>query len=199
MTVKPDVKYTPEEYLKMEREALYKSEYFDGEIFAMSGASRKHNLITLNVSSGLHQQLRKKKCEAYTNDMRIKISSTGLYTYPDIAVVCSLPQFDDAFSDTLLNPDVIVEVLSPSTEAYDRGAKFRNYRSVPSLSEYLMIHQDTCHVEHFVRQPNGAWLFQEYLTSDDVLKIEAIGCELKLDDIYEKVDLATYENMPVNR
>ncbi len=197
--MKPDVKYTPEEYLKMEREAVYKSEYFKGEIFAISGASRKHNLITLNVSSGLHQQLRKKKCEAYANDMRVKVSSTGLYTYPDIAVVCSPPQFDDAFSDTLLNPDVIIEVLSPSTEAYDRGAKFRNYRSVSSLSEYLLIHQDTCHVEHFVRRPDGTWLFQEYLKSDDVLAIEAIGCELKLDDIYEKVDLATYENMPVNR
>lgn len=199
MTAKPEIKYTPEEYLKIEREAVYKSEYFNGEIFAMSGASRKHNLIAGNIYAAIHIQLRKRTCEVYPSDMRVKVSATGLYTYPDIIVVCSSPQFDDTFTDTLINPDVVVEVLSPSTEAYDRGVKFQHYRSLPSLSEYILIHQDTCHVEQFVRRPDNAWLFQEYLNPDDLFEIGSIGCELKLADIYEKVDMSENENLSAHR
>ncbi|MFH0996681.1 MAG: Uma2 family endonuclease [Pseudomonadota bacterium] len=195
MTAKPDARYTPEEYLKMEREAACKSEYFNGEIFAMAGASRKHNLITMSISSGLYQQLRKKGCEVYANDMRVKVSSTGLYTYPDIVVVCNPPLFDDVLSDTLLNPDVIVEVLSQFTEAYDRGDKFQNYRVLPSLSEYVMVHQDTRHVEHYARQPDSSWRFLEYFKPGDVFEIRSIGCELKLEDIYEKVDISGKEDV----
>jgi Uma2 family endonuclease len=194
MTAKANGRYTPEEYINMEREAAFKSEYFNGEIFAMAGASRKHNLITMSISSGLYQQLRKKGCEVYANDMRVKVSSTGLYTYPDIVVVCSPPVFDDALSDTLLNPDVIVEVLSESTEAYDRGVKFQNYRALPSLSEYILVHQDTRHVEHYARQPDNSWRFLEYLKPEDSFEIRSIGCELKLEDIYEKVDMTGKED-----
>jgi Uma2 family endonuclease len=194
MTVKPDVRYTPDEYLKMERDAACKSEYFNGEIFAMAGASRKHNLITMSISSRLYQQLRKKECEVYANDMRVKVSSTGLYSYPDIVVVCSPPLFDDALSDSLLNPDLIIEVLSESTEAYDRGIKFQNYRALPSLSEYVLVHQDTRHVEHYSRQSDSSWRFLEYFKPDDGFELRSIGCELKLEDIYEKVDMSGKEN-----
>ncbi len=189
MINKPDVRYTPEEYLTIEREAVYKSEFFNGEIFAMSGASRKHNLITGNVYSSIHMQLRKRECEVYTNDMRVKVSPTGLYTYPDIVVVCGPPLFDDTFSDTLINPNVIGEVLSDSTEAYDRGNKFRNYRTLPSLSDYILIHQYTRQVEHYTRQPDNSWRFLEYFKPGDGFEIRSIGCELKLEDIYEKVDI----------
>lgn len=199
MTAKPDIKYSPEEYLKIEREAVYKSEYFNGEIFAMSGASRKHNLITLNLASAIHQQLLEKTCEVYASDMRVKVSVTGLYTYPDVVVVCSSPQFDDAFTDTLINPDVIVEVLSPSTEAYDRGAKFQHYRSLPSLSEYILVHQDSCHVEQFVRRPDSSWVFQEYSNPSDRFEISSIGCELSLSVIYNKLDMSKSENLPAHR
>ncbi|MBI5591340.1 MAG: Uma2 family endonuclease [Deltaproteobacteria bacterium] len=189
MTANPDVRYTPEEYLKMERDAACKSEYFNGEIFAMTGASRKHNLIAGSVYSSIYTQLRKRECEAYANDMRVKVPSTGLYTYPDIVVVCSPPLFDDVLSDTLLNPDVIVEVLSQSTEAYDRGDKFQNYRALPSLSEYILVHQDTRHVEHYARQPDSSWRFLEYFKPEDGFQIRSIGCALKLEEIYEKVDM----------
>ncbi len=189
MYVQPDIRYTPEEYLNMEREAEYKSEYFNGEIFAMSGASRRHNLISLNIAAAFHRQLRNRGCEVYMNDMRVKVSCTGLYTYPDVAVVCDLPQFDDTQNDTLLNPAVLVEVLSKSTEGYDRGTKFEMYRKLDSLAEYLMIHQDKYHAEHYIRQPGNQWLFSEYINPEDIFYIQAVECELKLEDIYEKVNI----------
>jgi len=137
---------TPEQYLEIERKAEYKSEYFNGETFAMAGASRRHNLITGNVFAAIHRQIRNRPCEAYTNDMRVKVSESGLYTYPDVVVVCEKPEFDDEHRDTLLNPSLIVEVLSESTEAYDRGKKFENYRMIASLSDYLLIAQDKCRI-----------------------------------------------------
>jgi len=187
MSVQPDILYTPEEYLNIERNAEYKSEYFNGEIFAMSGASRRHNLITGNVFAALHSQLRKRGCEVYMNDMRVKVSSAGLYTYPDVAAVCDVPQFDDTQNDTLLNPNIIVEVLSKSTEVYDRGTKFAMYRKLDSLAEYLMIHQDKYHAEHYLRQPGNLWLFSEYTNPEDIFFMQSVECELKLEDIYEKV------------
>src|SRR5205085_5334550 len=123
-----EVYYTPEEYLILERQAEYKSEYFNGEIFAMTGASRRHNLVAANVLASLHGQLRKRPCEVYSSDMRVKVSPTGLYTYPDVVVVCNDPLFDDKQKDTLLNPTVLIEVLSKSTASYDRGEKFEHYR-----------------------------------------------------------------------
>jgi Uma2 family endonuclease len=133
---------TPNEYLILERQAPYKSEYRDGQIVAMSGASRQHNIITANVVAELHAQLKQRSCTVLPSDMRVKVTSTGLYTYPDVVVVCGEALFDDNQQDTLLNPTLIVEVLSKSTEAYDRGDKFKHYRHLPSLAEYLLISQD---------------------------------------------------------
>jgi len=189
MSVQPKPYITAEEYLAKERAADYKSEYFNGEIFALAGASREHNLIAGNAYSILHQQLRKKSCEIYTNDMRVKVSTTGLYTYPDIVVVCGEPKFEDEHRDTLLNPILLIEVLSPSTENYDRGTKFEHYRSIASLSDYLLVAQDKIHVEHYVRQSDRTWLFSEFKSAKDKFQIQSIGCELSLKDIYEKVDI----------
>ncbi|NJO18382.1 MAG: Uma2 family endonuclease [Thioploca sp.] len=175
------------EYLEWERCQESKHEYFNGDIFAMTGASRKHNLITANLLAGLYTRLRHKPCEIYSSDMRVKVSLTGLYTYPDIVVVCGEPQFEDAILDTLLNPILIVEVLSHSTENYDRGKKFGHYRRLPSLQEYLLVAQDQCQVEHYVRQPDEAWLLREYKHPEDLLQFIALNCELSLAEIYERV------------
>ncbi|MBI3249121.1 MAG: Uma2 family endonuclease [Deltaproteobacteria bacterium] len=189
MSLQPQPRITPEEYLALERKALYKSEYLDGEVFAMSGASREHNLISFNISGELHPQLRHRSCEAYTNDMRVKISPTGLYTYPDVIVVCDEPQFEDAEVDTLLNPTLIVEVLSPSTEDYDRGGKFEYYRTLPSLREYLLVAQDRCHIVHYTRQKDGTWLLAETTRIEDQLRLPSINCNLSLAEVYAKVPL----------
>jgi Uma2 family endonuclease len=180
--------YTAEEYLALERQAPYKSEYVAGQIVAMSGASRAHSLITGNLFRVLSGQLLDRPCEAHASDLRVKVSARGLYTYPDIVVVCGDAQFEDAAVDTLLNPTLIVEVLSPSTEAYDRGAKFGYYRQAPSLREYVLIAQDRMLVEQYVRADAG-WLLTE--TSDPAARVEfpAIGCAAPLSEIYRKVAL----------
>jgi len=179
-------RYTPEEYLALERKAEYKSEYFNGFITAMSGASREHNLIAVNMTSDLNAQLRDRKCEVYSGDMRVLISSTGLYTYPDVSVVCSQPQFLDKEVDTLLNPTVVVEVLSPSTETYDRGAKFAHYRRIESLQDYVMISQEEMHVEHYTKQGNG-WFLSVLENPEAILELPSIGCKVALSEIYRKV------------
>lgn len=182
------VRYTPEEYLELERKAPYKSEYVNGRIFAMSGASRPHNLIAGNVYREISSQLRGRPCEAYVSDMRVKVRPTGLYTYPDIAVACEEILLDDAHNDTLLNPIVLIEVLSPSTEAYDRGEKFAHYRRLESLQEYVLIAQDKARIEHFARQ-GEQWVLSEISDLTGTLHLPSIGCHLPLKDIYEKVEL----------
>ncbi len=180
---------TPEEYLALERAADYKSEYFNGEIFAMTGASRKHNLIAVNVVAALHPQLRKRPCEIYTSDMRVKVNATGLYTYPDVTVVCETPLLEDHWKDTLLNPTLLVEILSKSTAGYDRGEKFEHYRKLPSLAEYLLIAQDKHHVEHYARQPDNQWLLSETNDSQATIDLPSIVCRLMLADVYDKVEI----------
>ncbi|HEX8459026.1 MAG TPA: Uma2 family endonuclease [Pyrinomonadaceae bacterium] len=179
----------PEEYLALEREAEYKNEYFDGEIFAMVGASRKHNLISLNVAVILHAQLRNRPCEVYTGDMRIRIESANIYTYADVTVVCGEPKFEDGYLDTLLNPDVIVEVLSKSTASYDRRQKFAFYRTIESLTDYMLISQDNFHVEHYAKQPDGRWLLSDYRAVEDVVPLDSLPCSLPLREIYGKVSM----------
>lgn len=181
--------FSPKEYLTLERQAATKHEYYRGAIYAMAGATRKHNLIAGNVLGLFHLQLRKRPCEVYPSDMRVKITPTGLYTYPDVVIVCGRPQFDDDERDTLLNPTVLVEVSSPSTEDYDRGDKFEHYRTLPALVDYLLIAQERLHVEHYQRQPDGAWLLREYRALDQVVELAAIGCQLTLADVYEKVQI----------
>lgn len=181
---------TPAEYLALERKATTKSEYFDGQIYAMSGASRAHNLIVANLLSALHPQLSKRDCEVYANDMRVKVDVTGLYTYPDVLVVCDEPRFEDASLDTLLNPNVLVEVLSPSTEAYDRGEKFSHYRHLESLQEYVLVAQNCIRVEHYLRQEEQ-WLLTEFSEFVDLFRLPSINCELSTRAIYAKVKLST--------
>jgi Uma2 family endonuclease len=189
MSSQPQQRVTPEEYLALERKAQYKSEYLNGEIFAMSGASREHNIICVNTSATLHSQLRQRPCEVYAGDMRVKVSPTGLYTYPDVVVVCEEPQFEDAEVDTLLNPTLIVEVLSPSTEDYDRGTKFEHYRTLASLQEYLLVSQDKYHIVHYVRQADTTWVLSETTHGGDSLHLPSIGCNLSVAEIYAKVPL----------
>jgi Uma2 family endonuclease len=189
-SAQPKIFLTPEEYLVLERKAERKSEYFGGEMFAIGGASKEHNLIVANVIIALGVQLKKRPCEVYPSDMRVKVSDTGLYTYPDVVVVCGEPQFDSAFAeqkDTLLNPIVIVEVLSDSTEQYDRGKKFSYYRRIASLAEYLLIAQDECRVEQYVRQSDGRWLLSETSNLADTIVLSSINCQIALKEIYDKV------------
>lgn len=176
----------PEEYLARERKALTKSEYRNGQVYALPGASRKHNIIAVHVTGELYIQLRTRSCEIYTNDMRVKVSSSGLYTYPDVVVVCDEPHFEDTHFDTLLNPTVLIEVLSPSTAAYDRGEKFASYQKLDSLCEYVLISQDRVRVEHYLRQEQ-AWDLTEFHSLSDVFRLVSIGCELSLQAIYAKV------------
>jgi Uma2 family endonuclease len=179
---------TPGEYLEGERSAGTRSEYFNGEVFAMAGASRNLNLLCANLVREISSQLRSGPCEVYPIDMRVKVSATGLYTYPDLAVVCDEPQFEDGHLDTLLNPTLIVEVLSPSTEAYDRGDKFAQYRKLQSLQEYVLISQDRARVERFTRQAEGdEWLFAEVSDLESAVVLSSVGCTLRLSDIYERV------------
>jgi Uma2 family endonuclease len=178
---------TPEEYLALERAAPSKSEYFDGELFAMSGASRRHNLISLNIGAELRAQLRDRPCEVYTSDMRVKVSLSGLYTYPDVVVACEEPAFEDTVGDTLLNPTLLVEVLSKSTADYDRGSKFEHYRTLASLQEYLLVAQEKSHVVHYVRQSDLTWLLEETHDSATTIRLPSIGCDLALAEVYAKV------------
>lgn len=189
MSTQPKTHYTPEEYLALERAAEYKSEYFNGEIFAMSGASRRHVLIVTNLVVQLATQLKKRDCSVYSTDLRVKVNPTGLYTYPDVIVVCGESQFSDAHMDTLINPNVIVEVLSESTQGYDRGGKFEQYRTLESFKEYVLVAQDKPHVEHFVRQPDNRWLLSETNRMEDSIELNSIGCTLALTEIYDKVNL----------
>ena len=178
--------YTPEEYLAHERQAAYKSEYIAGQIVAMSGVSWEHSLINGNLLSLLNVQLRDRLCTAHASDLRVKVSAQGLYTYPDIVVVCGAPQFEDAHVDTLLNPTLVMEVLSPSTEAYDRGAKFGYYRALPSLQEYLLVAQDKLLVEHYVRA-EASWVLTATIDAAGEVQLPSIGCTLPLAEVYRKV------------
>ena len=199
MSAVPKPFLNPQEYLSRERRAETKSEYLRGEMFAMSGASREHNLIVGNVSRELGQQLRQRPCEVYQADMRVKVSSTGLYTYPDVTVVCGEPQFEDGEVDTLLNPTVLVEVLSPSTADYDRGGKFAHYRRLASLQEYVLISQDRPLVEHYVRQDSDQWLLTEQRGLEDMLVLPSIGCQIPLAEIYLKIRFAPTEEETWNQ
>ena len=178
---------SPEEYLAIERASQEKHEYFNGDMFAMTGASRKHNIISANLTQRILNAVEGTPCEAYTADMRVKVSPTGLYTYPDVVVACDDPQFEDEQLDTLLNPRVILEVLSPSTEAYDRGEKSEHYRRIDSLQEYFLVAQDRIHIEHFRREPEGGWRFQETEEPGSVIRLESVQCELRVSDIYARV------------
>jgi Uma2 family endonuclease len=190
MSIQPIPYLTPEEYLALERKSEFKSEYINGQMVAMTGASRRHNLIAINISGVLWQQLKKKPCEVYAGDMRVRVPATGLYTYPDVVVVCGEPQLEDNFFDTLLNPTLIVGVLSDSTESYDRGKKFSDYRTVESLAEYLLVAQNEHKVEQYVKQEDGRWLLSDISSLEGKVELASIPCVLALSEVYDKVSIS---------
>jgi len=189
MSAQPRQYLTIDDYLTLERTSPQKHEYYAGEIFALAGGSVAHNLIATNITGMLYNQLRRRPCTVYASDLRVKIPATGLYTYPDIVLVCGELHFEDDHQDTLLNPMVIIEILSPSTENYDRGKKFQNYRTIPSFTDYLLVNQNNQYIEHYQRQSNYQWLLSEYKTADARMHIVSIDCTVLLEEVYEKVVL----------
>ena len=181
---------TVEEYIEQERTALDRHEYLNGEIFAMAGGTAAHSVIIINVLSELHGQLRGRDCTVYDGNMRIRTAPSGLYSYADAVVACGGVQIEN---DTLLNPILITEVLSKSTEGYDRGMKFEMYRQIPSFREYLIVAQDRVYVEHHVRQDvdHKVWTMREYTSLEDVINLETINVKLRLADVYAKVSFPT--------
>ncbi|CAK0755660.1 putative restriction endonuclease domain-containing protein [Gammaproteobacteria bacterium] len=176
-------KLTPEAYLEYERQSPEKSEYINGETFAMSGASPAHNLIVLNIGAELRNQMKRRPCRVYSSDLRVRVLDG--YVYPDLTVVCRRPEFVDR--DNLVNPLLIVEVLSPHTADYDQGGKFARYRQIASLREYLLVAQDRCAITQYQWQDQNHWLLTEISTAEAVIHLASIECSLALPEIYDKV------------
>lgn len=186
--------YTPEEYLDFEREAATRHEFFDGEIYAMAGESLSHSRVCVNLSGEVRDKLKGKPCEALSPNMKVRTSTANLFSYPDLTVVCGEPQFHDTKKDVLVNPQAIFEVLSPSTEIYDRTTKFQRYRlGNPTLTDYLLISQDKPFVEHFTKQADDNWVYRSYSELEESVKIESLNCELSLREIYDRVEFQTEE------
>ncbi len=183
---------SPEEYLTAERESETKNEYFGGEIFAMAGASREHNQISANIVRVQGNLMIEKRCSVFSSDMKVKMREIGKYTYPDVVVVCGDEEYDDEHGDTLLNPIVIIEILSDSTEAYDRGDKFSHYQLIDTFSEYILVSQYLCKVEKFSRRKDGTWIYSKYERPEDTVSIESADCELPLSEIHRKVNFSEY-------
>jgi Uma2 family endonuclease len=179
-------RYTPEEYLRLEREATERHQYFQGEIFAMAGGSPEHSLIISNVNGGLWSRLKGSPCRVYDSNLRVRIPKTSLYTYPDVTVVCGPLQLDplDTRGETVLNAALIVEVLSPTTEAYDRVGKFDNYQSIESLREYVLVSQNVARVEAYLRRPDGAWLYTRAAGTDAEIRLHSLEITLPLAEVY---------------
>ncbi len=194
MTVHSKPSLSPEQYLAIERSAESRSEYLEGEVIGMTGASRRHSLITLNVGGELSRQLEDRPCEVHVNDLRLLVAASHLYTYPDVIVVCGDPKLTDQYQDTLTNPTVLIEVLSPSIEAYDRGTKFGYYRTLESLREYLLVAQDLPQVEQYIRQSTGQWLYSATSDLAASVVLPSIECQLPLERIYKKVRFGEKES-----
>lgn len=181
--------YSIYEYLQMENEALEKHEYYKGEIFAMSGAGARHNIISVNIIVSLYNSLKGKSCQPYGSDMRIHIPENTLFTYPDISVICgdiTNPKEDE---NTATNPTVVIEILSPSTRNYDRGVKFMLYRAIPTLKEYILIEAESIHAEQFAINKEGLWQLKEYSSLEDKIILESLGVTMMLKDVYDRCNL----------
>lgn len=186
MSARPEPFVTVEQYLALDRESEEKHEYLSGQVYAMAGGTPEHNAIGANLIAEFIRQLKGRLCMTYSSDQRVRGAETGLYTYPDVTVVCGEPTFE---GDTLLNPTLVVEVLSPSSEGYDRGEKFAHYRRLEALREVVFVAQDRVRVERYVRQ-GARWILEsEGDGRDVVLPLEAIGCELSLAEVYDKISL----------
>ncbi len=185
--------FTVQEYLALEEAAEYKSEYFQGEIFAMAGGSVNHNQIITNVISQLNQTHPHHKCRSFATELKLWIEELDLFTYPDLMIVCDKPQFYTSRTDIILNPLIIIEVLSKSTEAYDRGKKFQFYRSLPSFQEYILIDQYSIHIDQFYTDAQGKWILTDYNDSKSILKLTKIEFEIPLEKTYHLVDFKLEE------
>ena len=190
MSTQPDF-ISPDEYLRRERMSDFRSEYLGGRIVAMSGASRAHNLIVFNLGGHLHAHLRGQGCEGYVADMKVRLAGSLRYVYPDLVVVCGEPEFQDEKEDVVANPLLVIEVLSDSTEAFDRGEKWNGYRRIPSLAEYVLIAQHRPQVERFVRQ-GELWTYDSAEGLDAAVTLSSIGLTLPLHEIYEGVPLSDH-------
>lgn len=178
---------SPEEYLIVERAAEYKSEYVDGEMYAMAGGSERHNLIAANVIIAIGTQLRNRPCRIYPSDLKVRVPNSRKFFYPDVSVVCGETQCADDARDVILNPILVVEVLSESTAAFDRGKKFHAYQQIESLQEYLLVAQDEQVVEHYIRQEESPWLYTKVGGLDAAIVLPNIKCQLALRDVYDKI------------
>ncbi len=183
----PVHRLTEAEYLEIERCAEYKSEFLNGEMFAMSGGTLPHSLIACNLIAAMSAQLKGSPCVVLNSDMRVKVQASGLYTYPDVSVACGENQFDDDHDDTLLNPTVIAEVLSDYSEAYDRGKKFALYRQIPSLRDFLLVSQHKPLIEQFIRQESGEWLLRDVAGLESKLSLSSVGITIAMADVYSNV------------
>jgi Uma2 family endonuclease len=189
MATEPVRHLSPQDYLAFERRAETKHEYVGGEVFAMAGASPRHNLIVANIVADLVAQLRSGPCRTFPSDQRVAVSPDGPFYYPDIVALYEEPRLLEPERDTLLNPEVVIEVLSPSTEAFDRGLKFSHYREIPSLREVVFVAQDAVRVEHFARREDGQWLFSDHAGLEAVVELPALGCRLELARVYDKFEI----------
>lgn len=182
--------YTPEEYLALEDRAEFKSEYYQGEIFSMAGASLNHNRIVRNLTVTLSVAVQQQPYEVFASDVKVSIPESRAYTYPDVLLLREPPQFAEKRNDTVTNPLIIIEVLSESTKDFDRSGKFDLYRTVPSLQEYILVYQDKIQVEQFIKQGAKQWLMQEYDAADEILTFANVPVQLALADIYAKVSFS---------
>lgn len=190
MLAQRKIEITAREYLVAERVSEIKHEFCDGELWAMTGASRRHNRIALNLARMLDSRLATRPCGVYVSDMRVKIETMGKYTYPDVVVSCGEEHFeDDEEEDTLLNPILIMEILSDSTETYDKGEKFFHYRLIPSFMEYVLISQKEHYMERFTRERDGSWSYSWFRDRDRNLALHSVGCTIRVGEIYERVAL----------
>lgn len=178
---------SPEQYLEIERKAEFKSEYVSGQIFAMAGGTLEHSAIGTNIAGELRSSLRGEPCQVFNSDLRITIMQTGLKTYPDVTVVCGEPHRHPLDKDSIINPTVLFEVLSDSTEAYDRGGKWAHYQRLDSLQEYVLVSQNEPRVERYVRQPDGQWLYSRTDGLESEVSLTSIGCRLPLAEIYARI------------
>ncbi|MEJ7710844.1 MAG: Uma2 family endonuclease [Pyrinomonadaceae bacterium] len=186
MSSQPNIYMSPKEYLALERTADFKSEYFDGEIFALAGGSENHNLIATNITGLIHYHLRRGLCKVFNSDMKVRIFTAKKYVYPDATVVCGERKFDDEYKDAVLNPVLLVEVLSDSTAAYDRGGKFQAYKQLESFKEYILVSQDEYVIEQYVRKDEHNWSYTDAVGKESSIYSPTIDCTLSLSDVYEK-------------
>ena len=182
----PNYYLSPEEYLTLERQAEFKSEYMDGVVYAFAGGSERHNLIVANIVITLGGQLKGRPCKVYPSDLKIRVPNSKRFFYPDVSVVCGRVEFADDERDVILNPTLIVEVSSESTAAFDRGKKFLSYQQIDSLQEYLLVSQDEILVEGYARQGSDRWLYTKVTGLEGSLTLSSIECELTLSDVYDK-------------